>query len=395
MASNTAYSLRTCALPLVPALFNGVAVTEPRQQAYDRARALEVLGAWWPSATDDWTQPTFAPEVAGRVLGRFLCARALEVLGAWWPSATDDWTQPTFTPEVAGRVLGRFLCEAPGEEFVDIVAEEINRCVREDDAETQRCLASLASFYVDIVLNTFYEYSDEDREYEDDYEEKKVGPFDVVQKAALIREDNRCILTRELDHNEHWRRGLTHETLPTRTRACHIIPHKLVSGHITARSMVRAILQPSGGLASKQVEGQQMNDLRNVMTLGVLADEIFTCMELWLTPVEGRSNTYRVDSSRQDLLKKLPENPVTFTSADLKELPLPDPLLLSFHRACVRILHLSGAGPHLAGLMIAKDLQATIVEDSAALALRKDAAGSALRDKERNSAPPPLSEYFP
>ncbi|KAI0047530.1 hypothetical protein FA95DRAFT_1605960, partial [Auriscalpium vulgare] len=67
------------ALPIVPVLFNGITVTEPRQHAYARARALEAIGAW--------------------------------------PTATDDWCEPTFAPELGGRVLGGFLCEAPGEEF--------------------------------------------------------------------------------------------------------------------------------------------------------------------------------------------------------------------------------------------------------------------------------------
>ncbi|KAI0047436.1 hypothetical protein FA95DRAFT_1606036 [Auriscalpium vulgare] len=295
-------------LPRVPALFNGITVTEPRQHAYARARALEALGAW--------------------------------------PNATDDWCQPTFAPEVGGRVLGRFLCEAPGEECVDIVAQEINCCVRVVDAETQRCLASLASFYVDIVLKTFIQYSDDTRQREDDddFVEKKVDPFDIAEKAALIREDNRCILTRYLDYDHRKRgadRGSDHRW--TYTQACYIIPHMMTSGHLTAWSMVRAILQPSGGLDTKQVTGQRVNDLENILTLDVTAYGHFTYLDLWLTPVKGRSDTYGVEGTSIDVLEDLllRKNPVTFTSTDPQERPLPDPLLLSLHRACVHVLHLN------------------------------------------------------
>ncbi|KAI0047537.1 hypothetical protein FA95DRAFT_1605966 [Auriscalpium vulgare] len=256
-----------------------------------------------------------------------------------------DWRQPTFAPEVGGRVLGRFLCEAPGEEWVDVVAEEINSCVREDDTQTQRSLASLASFYVDVVLKTFIKYSDDTRhrEDDDDFKETSMDPFVMAEKSALIREDNRCILTKYLDYSQR-SRGTDPGPRWTHTQACYIIPHMMTSGNHTA-SMVRAILQPSGGLDMMQVNGQRVNDLENILTLDVTAYGHFTYLCMWFTPVEGRSDTYRVEGMTVHALRNLllRENPVTFTSTDPQKRRLPDPLLLSLHRACVRVLHLSGA----------------------------------------------------
>ncbi|KAI0047440.1 hypothetical protein FA95DRAFT_1606040 [Auriscalpium vulgare] len=126
--------------------------------------------------------------------------------------------------------------------------------------------------------------------------------------------------------------------------------------------MVRAILQPSGGLDTKQVNGQQnvqrVNDLGNILTLDITAYGHFTYLCMWFTPVEGRSDTYRAEGTVIDVLDGLllRENPVTFTSTDPQERPLPDPLLLSLHRACVRVLHLSGAMHHILDVLGAEEL---------------------------------------
>ncbi|KAI0047469.1 hypothetical protein FA95DRAFT_1606064 [Auriscalpium vulgare] len=274
---------------------------------------------------------------------------------------------PTFTPEVGGRVLGRFLCEAPGEEGVDIVTQEINRCVKENDTETQRSLASLASFYIDIVLKTFVQYFEKLRKATDDsYEEEEVAQnadlFAKASELALAREDNRSMLTRLLDYDIWSKRGgdLTIET--TFTATCHIIPHQMVSGHNTGRkrSVVRAILEKPG-LDMKPVDGEQINDLENILTLDVGTHKLFAALEIWFTPVEGRSNTYRVEARNLGTLaRRVPENPITFTSTNPKEYPLPDPLLLSLQRTCARVMHLSGAGVHIWKVMEVEELMGGI-----------------------------------
>ncbi|KAI0047531.1 hypothetical protein FA95DRAFT_1212682 [Auriscalpium vulgare] len=177
----------------------------------------------------------------------------------------------------------------------------------------------------------------------------------MAEKSALIREETRCIVTRYLDYN-HRKRGSDHRW--TYTQACYIIPHMMASGNHTAQSMVWAILQPSGGLDTKQVNGQRINDLKNILTLDLTVYGHFTALDLWLTPVEGRSDTYRVEGTSVHALRNLllRKNPVTFTSTDPQERPLPDPLLLSLHRACVHILHLSGAMKHILHVLRAEEL---------------------------------------
>ncbi|KAI0047438.1 hypothetical protein FA95DRAFT_1606038 [Auriscalpium vulgare] len=256
MASNTddfCLFLQPCSLPRVPVFFNCVTATDPRLQAYNRACALEALGAW---------------------------------------PATRGWQQPLFAPEVAGRVLGRFLCELP-EEGVDIVARDINSCVRESDVETHGSLASLASLYMDNVLQPFLQYPDKiasPGDDEDDDDEDKPPKMDPPDKA-LGRDDNRCMITRLLDY-EKGKQDLSLDTTfslaTTFTKACYIIPHEMVSA-AGKSSVVRAIFENPGRLDKIPADRERNNGLQNILTLDLSAHGHFTTLALWFTPVEVRT----------------------------------------------------------------------------------------------------------
>ncbi|KAK0449776.1 uncharacterized protein EV420DRAFT_1275047, partial [Desarmillaria tabescens] len=96
------------------------------------------------------------------------------------------------------------------------------------------------------------------------------------------------------------------------------------------------------------LNGNDINRLDNIITLCRYLHEPFDKLQMYLTAIKVwvyncRDHTYAVETLFDKMLSHIPENPVTFTTDDPENFPLPSPFLLALHRACARVAHFSGA----------------------------------------------------
>ncbi|KAF8631481.1 hypothetical protein AX17_005084 [Amanita inopinata Kibby_2008] len=86
--------------------------------------------------------------------------------------------------------------------------------------------------------------------------------------------------------------------------------------------------------------------LENVLTLDVGVRSMFDNLKLWFEPTDT-PNTYKLRAPKSGYILSNYKSTVTFSSPDLKKLPLPSPEYLKIHAVCARVAHLSGAGEYI------------------------------------------------
>lgn len=69
---------------------------------------------------------------------------------------------------------------------------------------------------------------------------------------------------------------------------------------------------------------------------------IIRATDFWL-----QDDTYRVEAVRPGLLGSIVHNPVTFTTTNPDDYPLPAKQFFQLHRACARVFHLSGVAEYI------------------------------------------------
>ncbi|KAK0239126.1 hypothetical protein EDD85DRAFT_951344 [Armillaria nabsnona] len=275
-------------------------------------------------------------------------------------------------PQVARRLLGYMLLEAPTAEGRDNVTSEIASC-----GEDETRLKQLAQLYAAVYIQTFKTnegrtpiHMDETSPDSSENEEKDVPPSEErhweARQNASKRDRHRCILSHSHDlrymlHLLHTEPGhpLLIGPVPCGPveEARIIIPIERKTD-ITDNQQAkleyptRTILSRFGKTnIFEDLNVDDLNHMSNVMSLGSAMHRFFDGLHMCLVAVEGQPNTYRIEAFVPGVLFTIPENPVTFTTSDEKILPLPSPVLLALHRACVRVAHFSGGDQYVDDLL--------------------------------------------
>ncbi|KAI0760556.1 hypothetical protein C8Q74DRAFT_1451463 [Fomes fomentarius] len=199
-----------------------------------------------------------------------------------------------------------------------------------------------------------------------------------AKKKALARDGYCCMVTGRPDTNYlalHFDAlmsvyGKRHSAL---TQCCHIIPFSISSfkgereetfGYkLEGAAIFWGILKMFGYHLQPELNGNNINRLENVMTLGGDLHAWFDDMNIWLEEVEEKENTYRtcLPSRLERMRESLhipPEVHFISHSIDIvdgsnhdsatSDAPaLPDPRYLRLRAACCRVAHLSGAAEYL------------------------------------------------
>ncbi|KZP12564.1 hypothetical protein FIBSPDRAFT_921823 [Athelia psychrophila] len=271
------------------------------------------------------------------------------------------------------RLLGYLVLESPGDEGRDYITDEIIRC--DSDNDRMNCLAKL---YQDHLLRLFRQNKGHTPTTTPSYdpslpsvEEEKFlyssavepAPNDHTQakKAALRRDDYRCVVTGALDCDYIECLSPTDQaalpiTVTIRlTNACHIFPpftnvdiEPEEEGHPTTHyaGTVWGIVNHFGGVwIENELNGNQLHRLSNVMTMTTDLRTWFDELRLWFEEVPNTPATYTVGATRLGyLMGVLPV--VTFSTMD-PALALPDKRYLKLHAVVCRVAWMSGATKHM------------------------------------------------
>ncbi|PBK92936.1 hypothetical protein ARMGADRAFT_1165250 [Armillaria gallica] len=294
----------------------------------------------------------------------------------------------SMSPQVAGRLLGYMLLEAPTAEGRDNVTFEIASCSGD---ETR--LKQLAQLYAKVYIQTFKANGgrtpgdmDSDEESssdlsEDEEDEEYTPPSSMeethweTKQNASKRDRRQCMLSRyhdaqymdDLSHFEPKHPLLSVQEPFCYVREARIIPKRQVDIADGKRQAKHEYSTRASSILSRFgkidiFDELNVDDLSNMMTLNVSIYEFLDGLGMYLTAVEGRPNTYKIEVLHPPFLNMIPENPVTFTTPDEKSLPLPSPALLALHRACARVAHLSGAGRYVHDLLDMDDTESDVME---------------------------------
>lgn len=162
--------------------------------------------------------------------------------------------------------------------------------------------------------------------------------------AAMRRDSKCCMLTGGKNYPDG---GLVW------VEAAHIIP-EATNTHIGEEGQkqyhpatVRATLSMFTDVnILDALSGRLIHRLENIMTLEYNCHKAFDELALWLKPVEGLQDTYRVYEARQGL-KEIMRVPDIVTFSTETEFPLPCPAFLALHALCCEVACMSGAAEYL------------------------------------------------
>ncbi|PBK69277.1 hypothetical protein ARMSODRAFT_1004521 [Armillaria solidipes] len=309
--------------------------------------------------------PANAPE-------NFTAQQHTAYVGAQTVESLSQWSAVSagsMKPQVAGRILGYMLLEAPTAEGRDNVTFEIASC-----GEDETRLKQLAQLYAAVYIRTFKAnegrtpiHMDETSPDSSDNEEKDVPLSEErhweARQNTSKRDLHQCILSRwhdlrymcDLLHTEP-EHPLLHGPVPCGpVEEARIIPIERKANIADNQQAkleypMRTILSRFGKTdIFEDLNVGDLNHMSNMMSLNCSIHQFFDALYMCLVAVEGQPNTYRIEAFVPGVLFTIPENPVTFTTSDETILPLPSPVLLALHRACVRVAHFSGGGQYVDG----------------------------------------------
>ncbi|KAK0449775.1 uncharacterized protein EV420DRAFT_764327 [Desarmillaria tabescens] len=294
-------------------------------------------------------------------------AQAIESLSQWSVVSAGS-----MKPQVAGRLLGYMLLEAPTVEGRDNVTFEIASCGG-DEAR----LKQLAQLYAAVYIRTFKVNDGKtpnhiDEPLPDSYGgEKEDVPLRTrweTRRNASKRDRHQCVLSRSYDLQymcDLFRMEPGHPLFSSSVTCDPVEEARIISIERKANiadsqhqvklknpTRAAAILSRFGKTdIFKELDIDDLNHMSNIMTLNSSIHRFFDALHMCLVAVEGQPNTYRIEAFLPSVLNTIPENPVTFTTSDEENLPLPSPALLALHRACTRVAHFSGAGSYIDDLL--------------------------------------------
>lgn len=191
-------------------------------------------------------------------------------------------------------------------------------------------------------------------------------PLSGLRAACLLRDSDRCVITRELDWSRQSEYNAQHPTDPSEednvtTKVTHIIPHSFntqnADGTIgPARTYIWRIMNTLDPGISKTLAGTTIDTPRNALTLCADLHFRFGHLKWYLEPTQTpHSYTMHLPRGERIPRRLLPpgDGVVTFNAAAAE--PPPEPRLLAFHRACCLILRVSGAGEYVNRVLVEMD----------------------------------------
>ncbi|CAE6424793.1 unnamed protein product [Rhizoctonia solani] len=130
------------------------------------------------------------------------------------------------------------------------------------------------------------------------------------------------------------------------TECWHILPLRLTKdirnnlAEGTEFATVFDILERFGGISHPELKERGLHHWTNILTVEKALLWYLDNLCVWLEPVEGAGNSYRVGKRSPKIRCDLPD---TITFATDMNLPLPDRRYLALHAACAKVVHMSGA----------------------------------------------------
>ncbi|KDQ16182.1 hypothetical protein BOTBODRAFT_31254 [Botryobasidium botryosum FD-172 SS1] len=160
-------------------------------------------------------------------------------------------------------------------------------------------------------------------------------------KQALLRDGNRCLVTKLLDMGTP-----SHGEERINTFAAHIIPFSFLPSSTSEAQIERSshlfeVLDRFGGVQLNDENGEKINLLDNVMTLKMELHTLFGQLAIWFEPVLGEENTYQF-RKLSDVHTGVADRTKVVFSTDHPDIPLPNPRYLAVHAACAKVVHASG-----------------------------------------------------
>jgi len=136
------------------------------------------------------------------------------------------------------------------------------------------------------------------------------------------------------------------------TKAAHILPFSLslrsqVLAEVTKSERIWEVINRFGGIGREELDGDNINRIDNVVTLGLEEHSRFRNLDTWLTEIEGQPNTYRMCKADWVLDRVLVAGQIiTFHTTD-PNLPVPNPRYPALHAACARVINACGITNHI------------------------------------------------
>ncbi|KAL2369060.1 hypothetical protein BDBG_18083 [Blastomyces gilchristii SLH14081] len=201
----------------------------------------------------------------------------------------------------------------------------------------------------------------------------------VLRGSCLIRDHHRCVISRKFDPQEAIVRLTEYgcdaqddEANPLQGQlsmileVAHILPHPLTQTNADSqldysKKAALMILHMFDSDVSHLVDGIDIDQPFNVMSLTHDLHAHFSNFKVFFEPVPGQEHTYQIDTFLPPGI--LQDIPVTCTLylTDNQSIDPPSSRLLALHCAIAHILHLSGAGEYIDSIL--RDMETGIQGD--------------------------------
>ncbi|KAH8919308.1 hypothetical protein BT69DRAFT_1284910 [Atractiella rhizophila] len=276
------------------------------------------------------------------------------------------------------RILGRILEFCPTQIGKNKIATEVFTALKEvktkdlHSSASHDALSNLGEFYDRFFIRSFRKAkgsttqmsghpSRPSFDHESDLmKELLVGcPKDHRQakESALIRDNLRCILSGKVDHRfapDNLRKDRNNQISPPGLTHCaHIFSEStntnLDDEHKRNHAANAWAVMDRFGLSEirRELEGQKIHRLSNILTLDSALHDLFDNLQLWLQPT-AESNVYNIGAQDEELVfegYRIPRS--ILLSSRNPRLELPNPEYLRVHASCCHIANLSGAVSYL------------------------------------------------
>lgn len=200
----------------------------------------------------------------------------------------------------------------------------------------------------------------------------------ILREKCLVRDRHRCVISRKFDRREAAKRferdgedckdddgKLLRSESSDRFQfleVAHILPHSLMA--VTtgdtelsdSKKIALKILDMFDPGIVHLIEYPRIDSPLNALTLTLDYHRLFGEFQIYFEPT-GEPYQYRIDSTERSPFLRDPLFPVTrtLTLSPNRTIDPPSPRLLGVHRAIARIMHLSGAGEYIEGIL--RDLE--------------------------------------
>ncbi|TFK45233.1 hypothetical protein OE88DRAFT_1669531 [Heliocybe sulcata] len=170
----------------------------------------------------------------------------------------------------------------------------------------------------------------------------------MAKKAALVRDNYRCVATKKI--HIYCNVARPPNSLTTLTQCTHIFPESTNTDlHDPKKSeyvaSVWALFEAFGhDSVMDALKGKNIHSLDNTLTLDCSVHSAFDRLQLWFEATEVPNHYNVVTSNDLNLGLGLPDS-VTFETTD-ERLALPNPAFLHLHALCCKVARMSGAAEY-------------------------------------------------